>query len=113
LSRYGVEAVLVNRREIHALREELPQRPVGILVRSPLPRILWITPDIVMKALLMAISARKLESDLLHHSDRGSQYASGDFQSLLTEHGIECSMSGAGNCYDDAVVESWFRLLKR
>jgi len=72
-----------------------------------------ITRDIVLKALLMAISSRKPESGLLHHSDRGSQYASGDFQSLLTEHGIECSMSGAGNCYDNAVVESWFGLLKR
>jgi transposase InsO family protein len=51
------------------------------------------------------ISTRKPESGLLHHSDRGSQYASGDFQSLVNEHGIDCSMSGAGNCYDDAVAE--------
>jgi transposase InsO family protein len=72
-----------------------------------------ITRELVVKALLMALWWRKPESGLLHHSDRGSQYASGDFQGLLKEHGIECSMSGAGNCYDNAVVESWFGLLKR
>lgn len=72
-----------------------------------------ITRDIVLRALLMALSARRPDAGLLHHSDRGSQYASGDFQDLLDEHGIECSMSGTGNCYDNAVVESWFGLLKR
>jgi len=72
-----------------------------------------ITRELVLKALLMALSARRPKEDLLHHSDRGSQYASGDFQDLLDEHGIECSMSGTGNCYDNAVVESWFGLLKR
>ncbi len=72
-----------------------------------------ITRDLVLQALLMALWNRTPEEGLMHHSDRGSQYASGDFQALLTEHGIECSMSGAGNCYDNAVVESWFGLLKR
>jgi len=42
-----------------------------------------------------------------------AQYASGDFQALLDEHGIECSMSGTGSCYDNAAMESWFGLLKR
>ena len=72
-----------------------------------------MTRDIVLKALVMAISARRPDFGLLHHSDRGSQYASGDLQELLDEHGIECSMSGVRNCYDNAVVESWFGLLKR
>jgi putative transposase len=72
-----------------------------------------INRDLVLQALLMALWNRTPEEGLMHHSDRGSQYASGDFQALLTEHGIECSMSGAGNCYDNAVVESWFGLLKR
>lgn len=72
-----------------------------------------ITRDLVLQALLMALWNRTPEEGLMHHSDRGSQYASGDFQALLNEHGIECSMSGAGNCYDNAVVESWFGLLKR
>lgn len=72
-----------------------------------------ITRDIVLRALLMALWRRRPDAGLLHHSDRGSQYASGDFQALLDEHGIECSMSGSGNCCDNAAMESWFGLLKR
>lgn len=49
---------------------------------------------------------------LVYHSDRGSQYASGDFQDLLAEHGIVCSMSRKGNCWDNAVSESFFGTLK-
>ena len=59
-----------------------------------------ITRDLVLKALLMALWRRHPEEDLVHHSDRGSQYAGSDFQALLDEHGIVCSMSGTGNCYD-------------
>ena len=51
--------------------------------------------------------------ELLHHSDRGVQYASDDYQHLLAEHGIEPSMSRTGNCYDNAVMESFFSTLKR
>ena len=69
--------------------------------------------DIVVRALMMALWQRKPDEQLMHHSDRGSQYASDDFQDLLAEHGIECSMSGVGNCYDNAAMESWFGLLKR
>lgn len=72
-----------------------------------------ITRELVIDALMMALWRRKPEAGLMHHSDRGSQYASGDFQTLLKSHGIECSMSGIGNCYDNAAVESWFGLLKR
>ena len=49
---------------------------------------------------------------LPHHSDRGSQYASGNFQKLLDDHGIACSMSRRGNCWDNAVVESFLGTLK-
>lgn len=45
-------------------------------------------------------------------TDRGSQYASGDYQKILSKHGITCSMSRKGNCYDNAVAESFFPLLK-
>jgi transposase InsO family protein len=69
--------------------------------------------EIVLKALMMAIWQRRPDEPLLHHSDRGSQYASDDFQALLAEHGIECSMSSTGSCYDNAAMESWFGLLKR
>jgi transposase InsO family protein len=64
-------------------------------------------------ALTMALGYRQPEGSLLHHSDRGPQYTSDDFRDVLKEHGIECSMSARGSCYDNAVVESFFSLLKR
>ena len=60
----------------------------------------------------MALAQRQPAAGLLHHSDRGVQYASGFYQDLLAEHGIRCSMSGQGNCYDNAVMESFFGTLK-
>jgi len=73
----------------------------------------WINRHLVIDALNMAIGARRPGAELIHHSDRGSQYTSDDFRDELLKHGIECSMSGRGNCYDNAVVESFFGLLKR
>ena len=61
----------------------------------------------------MAIWQRKSGVELIDHSDRGSQYASDDYQAPLDHHDIECLMSGIGNCYDKAAMESWFELLKR
>jgi len=69
--------------------------------------------DLVLEALAMAVGRRTPSSGLIHHSDRGSQYASHDFQNLLRNHGIACSMSGPGNCFDNAVAESFFATLKR
>jgi transposase InsO family protein len=66
----------------------------------------------VAEALAMAIARRKPLAGLLHHSDRGVQYACGLYQELLLEHGIQCSMSRPGNCYDNAVAESFFGTLK-
>ena len=51
--------------------------------------------------------------ELIHHSDRGSQYTSDDFREALEKNKIQCSMSARGNCYDNAVVESFFGLMKR
>lgn len=68
---------------------------------------------IVIDALQMALSHRRPRGDLIHHSDRGSQYLSDDFQELLDKNGIACSMSDEGSCYDNAVVESFFASLKR
>jgi len=68
---------------------------------------------LVHNALSMALSQRHVEGELIHHSDRGAQYLSDDFQALLKKHGISCSLSGAGSCYDNAVVESFFASLKR
>ena len=71
-----------------------------------------LTKDLVIAALDMAVKQRKLSADLLIHSDRGSQYASELYQLLLLKHGILCSMSGKGNCWDNAVMESFYRTLK-
>jgi putative transposase len=68
---------------------------------------------IVINALKMAVNARQPEPGLIHHSDRGAQYTSDDFRNELVKHGIECSMSSTGNCYDNAVAESFFGVLKR
>ena len=64
-------------------------------------------------ALTMALGYRQPQGTLLHHSDRGPQYTSDDFRDVLKKNGIECSMSARGSCYDNAVVESFFSLLKR
>jgi transposase InsO family protein len=64
------------------------------------------------EALEMALARRKPGAGLLHHSDRGVQYACNDYRELLEEHGIQCSMSGKGDCYDNAVIESFFKTLK-
>ena len=63
---------------------------------------------LVIGALRIAIKARRPGGHLIHHSDRGAQYTSDDFREELARHGIECSMSAAANCYDTAVVESFF-----
>ena len=67
---------------------------------------------LVTSALQMAIGQRQPKSGLLHHSDRGSQYASGEYQRQLRAAEMVCSMSRKGNCYDNAVVERVFRSLK-
>jgi putative transposase len=72
----------------------------------------WLSRHLVIDALSMALGGRDPGSELVHHSDRGVQYTSDDFRNLLEENGIECSMSARGNCYDNAVVESFFGLLK-
>ncbi len=72
-----------------------------------------INRHLVLNALNMALGRRQIESNLMHHSDRGVQYLSDDFQDLLKANGITCSMSDKGSCYDNAVVESFFATLKR
>ena len=67
---------------------------------------------LVQDALTMALAQRQPTGDLLHHSDRGSQYAAHDYQDLLAQHHITVSMSRTANCYDNAVMESFFRTLK-
>jgi transposase InsO family protein len=69
--------------------------------------------ELIENALRSALTWRTPASRLVHHSDRGSQYASASYRTLLESHGIECSMSRAGNCYDNAVIESFFGTFKQ
>ena len=71
-----------------------------------------ITRALTLEALDMAVLRRHPLPGLLHHSDRGSQYASGDYQAVLAAQGIVCSMSRRGNCWDNAVAESFFATIK-
>jgi putative transposase len=68
--------------------------------------------QLVMDALMMAVFRRGRPKSVLHHSDQGSQYTSENFQRLLDSHGIVCSMSRRGNCWDNAAMESFFSTLK-
>ena len=69
--------------------------------------------SLVIRALMMAINLRQPGSGVIHHSDRGSQYASDAYQTLLKQHAMVCSMSRKGNCWDNAPVERFFSSLKR
>ena len=71
-----------------------------------------ITRQLAIDAMQMALDRRNPGKGLLHHTDRGSQYASTDYQKILKEHDMICSMSRKGNCYDNAVAESFFGSLK-
>jgi transposase InsO family protein len=68
--------------------------------------------ELVLDALSMALARRRPGAGLLHHSDRGVQYACGEYRRMLKENGMECSMSRTGNCYDNAVMESFWSTLK-
>jgi transposase InsO family protein len=71
-----------------------------------------LTTALARAALQMAVSHRRPEAGLLHHSDRGCQYASADYRALLAAHGLEASMSRKGNPYDNAAMESFYATLK-
>jgi len=72
-----------------------------------------LTRNLVNQSLLQAVATRKPEKGLLHHSDRGSQYCSHEYQDLLRNFGLEVSMSGSGNCFDNAPMESFWGILKQ
>jgi transposase InsO family protein len=82
------------------------RRVVGWATSGSLERQLCID------ALRSALQTRRPPPGLIHHSDRGTQYASADYRQMLQQHGIVCSMSRRGNCWDNAVAESFFSTLK-
>lgn len=71
-----------------------------------------MTSTLVCDALKMALAHRQPEAGVIAHSDRGSQYCSHEYQQLLSAHGLVCSMSKKGDCYDNAAMESWNHSLK-
>ena len=71
-----------------------------------------MTTQLPLRALHMAVQHRRPPAGLLHHTDRGSQYASKEYQSALKAYGMFCSMSAKGRSYDNAVAESFFHSLK-
>ena len=71
-----------------------------------------MTADLVCQALQMALWRRKMPKGVILHSDRGSQYCSTAYQSLMRQHQLVCSMSAKGNCYDNACAESFFHTMK-
>ena len=89
-----------------AILDLFSRRVVGLAMSERIDRAL------VLEALRNAVGRRVPSAGLLHHSDRGSQYASGDYQKALVDLGVVCSMSRKGNCWDNAVAESFFATLK-
>ncbi len=82
------------------------RRAIGWAVSNRLKR------DLAIRALNMAIALRRPPPGCIHHTDRGSQYCSHDYQKLLRECSFKVSMSGRGNCYDNAAVETFFKTIK-
>lgn len=82
------------------------RRVIGWAVSNRMKR------DLAIRALEMAVALRKPSKGCIHHSDRGSQYCSQDYQKLLRKHGFKASMSGKGNCYDNAAMETFFKTIK-
>jgi len=72
-----------------------------------------MTQNLVSESLLRAVDAKRPARGLMHHSDRGSQYCSHDYRELLEHFGLTVSMSGKGNCYDNAPMESFWGMLKQ
>ena len=89
-----------------AILDLFSRRVVGFAMSEHIDRAL------VIEALRVAVGRRVPNAGLMHHSDRGSQYASGDYQAALDDLGVVCSMSRKGNCWDNAVAESFFATIK-
>jgi transposase InsO family protein len=82
------------------------RRVIGWAVSNRMKR------DLAIRALDMAVALRRPPRGCIHHSDRGSQYCSHDYQKRLRQHGFQISMSGKGNCYDNAAMETFFKTIK-
>ena len=103
--------------EIKAIHAEVKERYGSPRIHQELKKRGFktsrMTSRLVVDALNMAIQRRMPGEGILTHSDRGSQYASDHYQRVLEKHGIQCSMSGVGQCWDNAPMESFFASLKK
>jgi len=72
-----------------------------------------LTKNLVSESLLRAVTGKRPLKGLLHHSDRGSQYCSFEYRQMLRQYGLQISMSGIGNCFDNAPMESFWGILKQ
>ena len=108
--KWGVDISYVWTREgwlyLAVVIDLFSRRVVGWSVSDRLHR------SLALAALRRALAIRRPAPGLVHHSDRGSQYCSNDYQAELRRHGVRISMSGKGNCYDNAMVETFFKTLK-
>lgn len=108
--KWGVDISYVWTREgwlyLAVVIDLFSRRVIGWAVGDRLHR------DLALAALRKALVIRRPPEGLIHHSDRGSQYCSVDYQAELRRHGIRISMSGKGNCYDNAMVETFFKTIK-
>ena len=82
------------------------RRVIGWAVSNRMKR------DLAIRALEMAIALRTPPRGCIHHTDRGSQYCSHDYQKILCKYGFKVSMSSKGNCYDNAAVETFFKTIR-
>lgn len=89
-----------------AIEDLWSRRIVGWAMEATMDR------SLVLSALEMALGRRNPEPGMIHHSDRGSQYASKDYRQMLVDQGIQVSMSRRGDCYDNAMIESFWHTLK-
>jgi len=71
-----------------------------------------ITERLAIRALNNAVALRQPSRGCIHHTDRGSQYCSNEYQKSLKQHGFRVSMNGKGNCYDNSMVETFFKSIK-
>ena len=91
---------------VAALLDTFSRRIIGLAMSA------YRDEALVMAALRMALAQRVLVGDLIHHTDRGSQYTADDYLALLKAHGVTLSMSGKGDPYDNAMMESFFSTLR-
>ena len=92
---------------VSAIMDVQTRKIIGLSIKNQL------TQDLTIDALMQAVKRNRPSKGLIHHSDRGRQYASYAYQELLKTYGIQSSMSRSGNCYDNAYIESFWGTLKK